>query len=172
MNFSAKKKSNHVRVHANLIEGCDGGCIGWLKSPCSPAPPTHHSNFSGHLSEVGCYQVMPTGCDKAMHETTTPEKNVIPFTLGTWHAHPNQTIKKANVLISVHIGNKGARFPRQAVHSRSGYIAVLAVLVLDLKGPKQVMTATNDSHRQLQALSVTRSAAYLASIRLGSILST
>ena len=32
------------------------------------------SSISGHLSEAGCYRVKPTGCDKAMHETTTPKK--------------------------------------------------------------------------------------------------
>ena len=31
-------------------------------------------HFSGHLSEAGCYRVMPTGCNKTMHETTTPKK--------------------------------------------------------------------------------------------------
>ena len=29
----------------------------------------HGGNFLGHLSEAGCYRVMPTGCNKTMHET-------------------------------------------------------------------------------------------------------
>ena len=45
----------------------------WRRNECrhSVSPQVRKS---GHLSEAGCYRVKPTGCDKAMHETTTPKK--------------------------------------------------------------------------------------------------
>ena len=95
-----RDKSVVLLYAAAVLLLCLGGVFALLwwrrndRLACRPSPHSHHAprmenyakpepdpnpssisgHFSGHLSEAGCYRVMPTGCNKTMHETTTPEK--------------------------------------------------------------------------------------------------